>query len=231
MVASCYTWERRPFQFVPPRSEAAARAREVRTGLLPERWDAPFSTLNTACEAAGVAVLSADLGAATGGLQGLLIPLPGDRFRAVVDPVPCGGFSGPAATRQIVRRHRVRFRIAHELGHTFFFWRQGGRPRRCLRDSFDQERFCDRFAAELLLPFAVAAATEPVPLLVERLAESYGVSLHLAVRTVASAHGNLPFGLWCATRRGLILQASNGVTRPDSASPIAGGRQLLTLGG
>jgi hypothetical protein len=76
--------------------------------------------------------------------------------------------------------HRWRFSVAHELGHIFFFDRTGTPPRRLpVRASKEEERFCNQFAAELLIPSHLTVAPDDLHDLIG-LARQYRVSAQVA---------------------------------------------------
>lgn len=144
--------------------------------------------IETVCRAGRFCLHERRLGGVRGGLEAVLAPAPVDRFEIHVDPEPAGGWATvPVGLRGTVQRHRLRFRAAHEIGHSFFYDRSAEVPRRSLGNSRQQEEFCDRFAAELLLPSEVVAAVEPSPRALVELATRYDVSLQMATRSF-SAH-------------------------------------------
>lgn len=106
--------------------------------------------------------------------------------------------------REQLRRHRFRFRLAHELAHTLFFWRRGGRPQRHLLDSASQERFCDTFSRALLVPPDVAKRLPIRSDAVVYLQEAFDVSLEVAARALAIAHPSAFIGLWFASADGQL---------------------------
>lgn len=98
--------------------------------------------------------------------------------------------------RSQLRRQRARFRIGHELGHTFFYWRDREEPERHLIDSPAQERFCDAFARALLVPPQVASERPPTCATILDLQREFDVSLEVAARSVASGHPRAEVALW-----------------------------------
>jgi hypothetical protein len=129
------------------------------------------------------------LGAIGGGIEATLTPQPENRFALSVDTEPRGGWdSVTPSLREDLARHRLRFRIAHEIGHSFFYDRVGQRPRRTLAASEAQERWCDRFASALLMPPSAVAQRRATPRSVLSLQTHYDVSLHVAVRAFARVH-------------------------------------------
>jgi hypothetical protein len=200
-------------------------------------WDQPLRDLDAVCALARANVTIRPLSAARGMQEAMLIPLDHDRFAITVDPEPTGGWSSlPSRLRDEVYRHRMRFRVCHELGHTFTYWRRGKVPARHLLDSPRQEAFCDAFARALLVPAPVAAATSFSPGGVLRLHRRHDVSLEVAARAMASAHRRR-VALWFAPpgRDELSLQwASAPVSDADRRRPEArwlpARRQLLLCG-
>lgn len=90
-------------------------------------------------------------------------------------------------------RRRARFTLAHEIGHLVLGGGEGsgGRPACGDRDGArEQERLCDLFAAELLLPAAAVRAAWPECGSVEELAERFDVSRAAAAARVRR------LGLW-----------------------------------
>ena len=55
-------------------------------------------------------------------------------------------------------------------------------------NSDEQERFCDEFAAELLLPTAAVRSLRPTPDSIVELHRRFDVSLEVAARSMSSAH-------------------------------------------
>jgi hypothetical protein len=84
------------------------------------------------------------LQAASGGTQALLVPLSPGGFAIMIDP---DATPGPQQQADAVVLHDIR--VAHELGHTFFY-SPGSPPSRRRPPDIAEERFCDEFAAVLL---------------------------------------------------------------------------------
>jgi hypothetical protein len=174
---------------VPSLDDAARYASLFRQRLVPGVASSRrLASVDELCAAAHVDLERVDLGACENGVQALLAPRRGGRFLLRVDPTPAGGWTAPDALRDHIARHRERFLICHELAHTLFYDRNGDRPRRLVGDSPQQEAWCDRFAADLLVPPQAVRRHAPSPATVLSLAQRYDVSLQLAVRTVAAAH-------------------------------------------
>lgn len=158
-------------------------------------WDRGPLDIPSTCSAGRFRLRKRQLGAAHGGLEALLVPRDHD-FELVVDAEPPGGWDAVAPMlRAALARHRLRFRVAHEWAHSFFYLRGAGGISRRLPDSPEQERFCDEFARALLVPRSVAVSLPPHARSVCALQERFDVSLELAARALAHAHPQAPFWL------------------------------------
>ena len=118
-------WFTEPLTSVPASGpDTAAIAADARAWLLRDgRSTEPLLDVAALCEATGCRLRLETLRAAAGGLQGLLIP-GGEGFHIVVDSEPPGGWGTlRGRLRRDVARHRIRFRVAHEVAHTLFFAR------------------------------------------------------------------------------------------------------------
>jgi IrrE N-terminal-like domain len=175
-------------------------AMRVRRAILGHcRIEQPMRDLSAVCDAARVSVREAPLSGERGGQEALLTPLGDDRFAVVVDATPVGGWpSIDGRMREELIRHRTRFRVAHELAHTLFYWRHGDRPQRHLLDSASQERFCDDFSRALLVPPSLVERLPANTRTIMEIQEAFDVSLEVAVRSVAAAHPKAFIGLWFA---------------------------------
>jgi IrrE N-terminal-like domain len=122
---------------------------------------------------------------------------------------------------------RARFTIAHELGHAYL-----------LRSEFeplDEESFCDRFAAELLMPAKLMYQEVSEELTIERLQDmkrAFHVSLHsISVRCAQFTC----MGALLADRRGLLWRAGEvrrldpGLTACVADALAAGGPLVRQL--
>ena len=172
---------------VPRVSDAGRLAAEVRAAIQPQDPEGPILRLEPLCRAARVRVIKRDLGSVSGGAEAVLVPQPKDRFHIWVDPTPRGGWQIAPTLRVAVRRHRLRFRVAHEIAHTLFYRRNGGEPDRLLGDSPQQERFADEFARALLVPPALVATIEASPQGVLDLQRLCDVSLEVALRALVAS--------------------------------------------
>lgn len=187
-------WPETTLQEVPPTREATNLASGLRSAL--GLGDAPLGRIESICAVAGVVVRQIPLRGAQGGLEASLTPRVGG-FEVTVDTEPRGGWGlVPSHLREMLQRHRLRFRIAHELGHTFFYDRSGDRPRRIVPDSEEQEVFCDEFARAFLIPSAAIPPRLANPRVVAELSRSYDVSLEVAARATAAHSPDLWLGLY-----------------------------------
>jgi hypothetical protein len=173
---------------VPPSlasAEALAGAVRKATGTRPDTRQG----LSPLLALGGFHLRPGRLSARGGGIEAALAPLADGRFALTVDTEPRGGWGSVSPElREELDRHRLRFRVAHEIGHSFFYDRSGTRPRRVAPGSAEQERWCDRFASALLLPPSVVVSTPPTPKSLLRLQRRFDVSLHVAVRALARVH-------------------------------------------
>ena len=159
----------------------------------------PLIDLAPLFAAGGFHFAEARLGVDHGGPEALIFPGPDRRLLIRVDSRP----NSPWGTdeedlRQEIRRHRLRFRVAHEVAHSFFFERGVRGARRLRRSSPLEEAFCDHFATSLLVPPTVVARVPPVADSALELHRHYDVSVEVAVRALARAHPewDMVLGYW-----------------------------------
>lgn len=178
------------------------------------------ANLRLLCALAGAQVQIARLGAREGLQEAMLAPLPNDRFGISVDPTPKGGWRAIAPSlRPELKRHRMRFRVCHELGHALFYSRGTGAPRRQVFDSPAQEEFCDAFGRHLLVPLGLAERMRPKTHALLNLQASCDVSLEVAARAAAAAQPTLRLAIWFAAPKqdqgGVILQWASPAAHTD----------------
>jgi hypothetical protein len=189
-------WPHTLYTSVPNRSATRRLAERVRRVVHQDNADGAATDLASICRTGRFRVHERRLDAAGGGPEAMLSPERRDRFDVWVDPTPRGGWTHiPQALRPTLRRQRVRFRVAHEIGHSFFFRRTDGEPCRVLRDSPEQEAFADDFARMLLVPPAAVARTPPIPRVIVSLQKRFDVSLEVAVRAFAALHPDVAVAL------------------------------------
>jgi hypothetical protein len=133
------------FATVPDVEQASRVARAVR-----RRWglgdDEPVDVAARLVSLGWVVQLQ-DLDAAVGGLQAAMAPS-ADGFVFIADTRPDPA-ERPRADSGERTRNRVNYRLAHELGHVFFY-DQATPARRLARRSEQEEAFCDAFAVDLV---------------------------------------------------------------------------------
>lgn len=161
--------------------DATVVAREIREGL---GLGVQPLDIRACCAAADIEIADAPLGRE--GCEAMLVS---SSRRIVIN----SDRLAPIASRD-VRRHRWRFRVAHELAHTLFYASDGASLTRLSRPgTASEERFCDDFARCLLVP------PPPSPVDADgllRLQQRYDVSLELAARSVAASVDAPRVGLW-----------------------------------
>jgi len=220
------------YEGIPKDAELAELAEEVRRHCgQGQRGRVDFAAV---CKAFGAALRVAELEGREGGEEAMLVPLHENRFGIVLDPTPRGGWNLiPRPVRQDLRRHRLRFRLGHELAHTFFYARRVGQtPLRRLFDSEEQEDFCDRFSRSLLVPQAQIAHMEPTAEGLVRLQRACDVSLEVAARAVLAARRELKISIWFERPDGTLKQqlgASGGQQLESDALPLPERRQWVTV--
>lgn len=218
------SWWAQELASVPPVSDARRLAEDVREAIQPDEPGRPILRLEALCRTARVRVIERDLGSAGGGAEAVLVPQPTDRFHIWVDPTPRGGWQVAPTIRATVRRHRLRFRVAHEIAHTFFYRRHGGKPDRLVGDSPQQERYADEFARALLVPPALAAKVEASPQGVLDLQRLCDVSLEVALRAFVGSRREFAAALayWPAGSppdQARVQWATDGLGAPGTPWP------------
>jgi hypothetical protein len=130
----------------------------------------------------------------------------------------------------------LRFRVAHEVAHAFFYRRRRGEPERLVHDTPEQERFADEFARALLVPCGLAAEADPTAGGVLRLQQLCDVSLEVAVRAFADAHSDVaavllfwPTDVPATLTQARVQWASEGAPFGVGRSPADGPLNLSAL--
>lgn len=210
-----------------PRPGDGARAAQLVRRLL-GLGERPIS-MRECCRTLGLEFALADLHTDQGGCEALLIPLRSQRFRIVVDPKPRAGWGeGTPAQRQALARHRTRFRIAHEIAHTFFYRSTGSWPTRMFAPgSTEEESFADEFARSLLIPTTPRHRRAEDVFAAQRY---WGVSLEVAARALAdTSHPPRAITLWrWSSTEPMTVQWASGteLCAPLSLPPFAGADDL-----
>jgi IrrE N-terminal-like domain len=224
-------WPHDAFEGVAHPAAALRMATAVRSAVqVQHAKTAPLRSLDGVLRLGRFAVAETELSSARGMQEGLLIPVADDCFAISVDPTPRGGWARiPAGLRLSLHRHRLRFRIAHEIAHSFFYARSRGEtPTRVLRGSPAEESFCDEFARALLVPPAAVRQFPASARSILQLHRIFDVSMEVAARAFAAAADQATsVALWyrAAPEREFELQWSN--RRPAGlAAPLVPGPAL-----
>ena len=227
-------WPERSLRRVPDLEEADRLAAAVRHAVwgLDERQPLP-QDLTPLVRAGRFILKQRDLAAASGGPEALITPLPDGRMRICVDSEPKGswGDTDPELKRAIARQ-RTRFRVGHEVAHSFFYDRREGRSRRRHPANQAEEVFCDRFASSLLVPRGAVAALSPKADSILCIHEHFDVSVEVAARAFADTFSEFDVALAFEAEdgEGLLGQWATDPFSDDPAAAIAaaaaGGDQL-----
>lgn len=178
------SWPHRTLSSVPPSYIADDLAMDVRLAVFDDEREAQTirCDLKAICAAGGFHTRFASMSGNSKKHEAFLVPKPDGRFVILVDPLVGSAMS------QVTRRHRFRFRIAHEIAHSFFYDRRHHPARRISNSSKDEEMFCDRFASALLIPRQTTAAVPAKPHSVFKLRSVFDVSAQVAARALAISH-------------------------------------------
>lgn len=173
MEATCPTRDFRSGDVQSADQLAIQMRRRLEAGLGPLK-------ISQACRAANIEVASSRLQVGERRHRAMLVPVRGG-FRAVIDPDLMRAAKRDARSRRILR-----FALAHEIGHTFFY-ESGKPPTRERPADAAEEHFCHRFASSLLMPVDgdVKACSSPWEL--RKLAAHFDVPLKVAAWSVANA--------------------------------------------
>ena len=191
-------WPTAVLRSVPSVAEARTLALDLRTGVL--GYSTGWCDLTKLCLEGAFRTKWADFTAdRTSTHSALLVPRADGSFDIIVDPEPRRQGTEAALTTgmaSVTRNHRFRFRVAHEIGHSFFYNRRLRPPRRRLPFSEAEEVFCDAFANALLVPPKDADEYVADTASVFDIHRKYEVSVEVAARALAHAHPDLSiFGL------------------------------------
>ena len=179
-------WEATRFVSVPALEVAAELAHAVARAALGDNWESASGRcdLREICRQGGFNAQRLDRRFSTSSHDALLVPQQNGTFSILVDPLP----KNEVTLADDLARHRNRFRIAHEIGHSFFYDRRVPPPLRLFPCSDKEEAFCDEFASALLVPRSIIRNITPSPANVFVIAQKYDVSVELAARAVAKVH-------------------------------------------
>ena len=220
-------WPRVALTGIPSPTSVQRLAGQVRRAAVAGGESPRLGDLHALCRTGRFRVIERQMGGHSGGSEAVLLPQPGNRFHIWVDPAPRGGWDRIAPSlRNDLRRHRLRFRVAHEIGHSLFYRRSGGEPCRILGDSAEQERFADDFARALLVPAGLASGVPPTPGGVLGLQVRCDVSLEVAVRGFAAvrSRASVLLAYWAPTQE---LAPNSAVVQWASADLALEGNHAL----
>lgn len=193
------SWPHASFRWVPEAPQALRLAAEVRRKVWGIGPMDPVPDLSLLLAAGDFDLSEANLAVNRGGHEALMFPGQDGRLHIRVDPRPKTAWGTDSAElRRETCRHRLRFRVAHEVAHSFFYERDPRGARRRRGGSPAEERFCDLFASGLLVPPEAARATAPTAPSVLTLHQHFDVSVEAAARALAEAHSDLDvvLGYW-----------------------------------
>ena len=188
-AAASRRWPDLYYRFVPELHVADDAARAVRSALLGNDETALLDAEGL-CRLGDFVAEEADLGVDAGGDEAMMFPGSDGRFHIRIDARPyrgCWNEHDPGLRTELARQ-RFRFRLAHEIAHSFFFRREGSRLTRERDPSTAEERFCDEFARCLLVPTCAAKRYPVTADSVVDLHAAYDVSIEVAARALARAH-------------------------------------------
>lgn len=165
-------------------TEIASEIRRYSLGL--ENAESNPCDINRLCQLGGFRVKRLSLVESPKDHQALLVPRIDGGFDILVDPsvAHIGGVETGASVSEI-EFHRFRYRIAHEIGHSFFFDRKSRPPIRLIESSKAEEEFCDRFASALLVPPNIVRNMPISAQTIFELRRRYNVSAEVAGRCFA----------------------------------------------
>lgn len=157
---------------------ARSLACEVRGAVIGGFGARPHAvSLKRVCEAGLFRVVRT---AKTGDRDAYLVPRSTAGFDVVVR-------DGVERTKALARR-RLRFALAHEVGHSFFFNRRLVPHDRVCEWTDSEELFCNRFASELLVPSAEVSDLPWTPGSLRLIRDRYDVSLQAAAMSAVVHH-------------------------------------------
>ncbi|MCP4383398.1 MAG: ImmA/IrrE family metallo-endopeptidase [Hyphomicrobiales bacterium] len=151
-------------------------ADEVRRVAAVGYADSPRAvSLRSVCEAGDFRVVRTSR---QGDRDAYLLPRATDGFDVVIR-------EGNERSKALARR-RLRFALAHEIGHSFFFSRRTVPHGRSCEWTEAEEAFCNRFASELLIPGKEVRERPWSPATLRAVREEYDVSMQAAAHAVAA---------------------------------------------
>ncbi len=153
---------------------------EVRKLVFGSADDLHACDLRKICVAGGFHLRQTKFRSGTSEHDALLVPKKDGTFVILVDPNRRGRPIGRETAR-----HRARFRVAHEIGHSFFYDRTWCPAKRISPLSPEEEEFCDNFAFSLLIPHAVSLSYPCEPASIFDIQDKYDVSVKASARALS----------------------------------------------
>jgi hypothetical protein len=198
MLPSLPNWPEVCLDEVPDRTYAEVLANEVNQCTTQGGMSEGRTDLSRICRAGGFSTRSLSFSQFRSQAQNLsiepthealLLPIP-DGFAILVNsdvpkPMLRPVDRRPDGVVRAAHRRRYRFRIAHEIAHSFFYDRRTSPPLRTRPPSSSEEGFCDAFAASLLLPPSIVRASSPNPDSILALSRVHDVSAEAVGRSFA----------------------------------------------
>jgi hypothetical protein len=181
-----------PLATVPDDNVAFQLAAEVRNACRDETMPTSrVCDIESICKKSGFVVKQISLSDSGASYEALLIPKLNGNFEILVDPkVGLTNNSDENGLLSAVKLRRFRFRVAHEIGHSFFYDRTKKPPSRIFPLSKSEEHFCDQFASALLLPIDMLKTLPINAPTILALRNEFVVSAHVAAMALARYHPN-----------------------------------------
>lgn len=185
-------WPDKKLTVVPPSTVAMELAMQVRRCAFNEKHETIPCNMEIICKLGGFRMKRLRFIKSQNDHQALLVPKEDGNFEIIVDPsIQSVGDNGSDVVIPNLELHRLRFRIAHEIGHSFFYDRKVRPPKRIIDSSKQEELFCDYFASVLLVP---PLAVEKMPIKASsilKIRKLYSVSAEVAGRSLVRMNPEL----------------------------------------
>jgi len=180
------SWPDKKLTVVPPLAVAVEIAMQVRRYAFGERFETVSCNLKIVRQLGGFRVKRIKFAKSQKDHQALLVPTADGSFEIIVDPsIRREEGNKTDAIIPDIELHRLRFRIAHEIGHSFFYNRKVRPPKRLLDGSKEEELFCDHFASALLVPHSAIVKMPTRASTILKIRKLYSVSAEVAGRSLA----------------------------------------------
>jgi len=186
------SWPDKKLIVVPPLTVATELAMQVRRCAFNEKYEKVPCNIEIVCKLGGFRVKHFRFVKSQNDHQALLVPIEDGNFEIIVDPsIRSVGNNESDVVIPDLELHRLRFRIAHEIGHSFFYDRNVRPPKRLIDSGKQEELFCDHFASVLLVPPSVVATMPIKASSVLKIRKLYSVSAEVAGRSLARMNPEL----------------------------------------